>query len=125
MVRSIVTLRLSSLSYHYMLTPMRLLTAREVPKGVGLIEFNKYKFSCELNRDDSDATLKRAFNLKGLTVVKRPMFRNIQQFQIDHATSLMARRKRKADLEKVSEGIEETIRNRVLVYSPNRYEADI
>lgn len=115
----------SGCNYHHILIPMRLLTAPEVPKGVGLIEFNKYKFSCELNRDDSDATLKRTFNLKGLTVVKRPMFRNIPQFQIDHATSLMARRKRKADLKKVSEEIEETIRNRVLVYIPNRYEADI
>ena len=32
----------SGCNYHYVLTPMRLVSPWEVPRGVGLIEFNRY-----------------------------------------------------------------------------------
>ena len=31
-------------NYHYLLTPMRLVSPAELPKWVGLIEYNKYKY---------------------------------------------------------------------------------
>jgi hypothetical protein len=75
----------SGCNYHYLLTPMRLVSPHEVPKGVGLIEYNRYKFSCELRDDD-------AFSFEGLRVIKRPIFRMIPQFHIDNAIANMARR---------------------------------
>ncbi|NIN53507.1 MAG: hypothetical protein GTO23_10200 [Nitrososphaeria archaeon] len=88
----------SGCNYHYVLTPMRMLAPYEVPKGVGLIEYNKYKFSCELNIDDAHEPSNRAFNLNGLRVVKRPIFRNIPQFQIDNAIARMVGRRLEQDL---------------------------
>lgn len=75
----------SGCNYHYVITPMRLVAPYEVPRGVSLIEYNKYKFSCELNVDKSDQPSERPFHIKGLRVVRRPVFRNIPQFQIDNA----------------------------------------
>ena len=75
----------SGCNYHYLLTPMRLISSYEVPKGVGLIEYNRYKFSCELREDDS-------FSFEGLRVIKRPIFRWIPQFHIDNAIGNIARR---------------------------------
>ncbi len=75
----------SGCNYHYILTPMRLVAPHEVPKGIGLIEFNKYKFSCEPNAVESKNNIKRPFLIKGLRVIKKPIYRNIPQFQIDNA----------------------------------------
>jgi len=63
----------SGCNYNYLLTPMRLVAPYEVPKGVGLIEYNKYKISCELTEEDT-------FRFEGLRVVKRPVFRKIPQY---------------------------------------------
>jgi hypothetical protein len=91
----------SGCNYHYILTPMRMLAPYEVPRGVGLIEYNKYKFSCELNIDESYGQSKRAFHLKGVRVIKRPIFRNIPQFQIDNAIARIMGHRLKRDLENV------------------------
>lgn len=74
----------SGCNYNYLLTPMRLVAPYEVPKGVGLIEYNRFKFSCELTEEDR-------FRFKGLRVVKRPAFRRIPRYQIDNAIAEIAR----------------------------------
>ena len=96
----------SGCNYHYILTPMRMLAPYEVPKGVGLIEYNKYKFSSELKSDKTNKSSIRVFNLKGLRVVKRPVFRNIPQFQIDNAIARMVENQRERDLERLQLHIE-------------------
>jgi hypothetical protein len=88
----------SGCNYHYLLTPMRLVAGYEVPKGVGLIEYNKYKFSCQLSEEDT-------FHLKGLRVIKRPSFRRIPQFQIDNVITNIASRSRKKCIEQAAEDI--------------------
>ena len=85
----------SGCNYHYVLTPMRLVAPYEVPKGVGLIEYNKYKFSCELGEDYN-------FRLKGLRVIKRAKYREIPQFQIDTIIANIARRSLDAVIQTVS-----------------------
>jgi len=88
----------SGCNYHYVLTPMRLVAPHEVPRGLGLIEYNKYKFSCELTEDGT-------FSFVGLRMVKRPTFRRIPQFQIDNAIATIARRFLNQDLKSVSQEI--------------------
>jgi len=95
----------SGCNYHYVLTPMRLVASYEVPKGIGLIEFNKYKFSCELKYDDYGVYEKRPYILKGIRVVKRPVFREIPQFQIDNVISIIAERFSKKDREQLFEEV--------------------
>ncbi len=102
----------SGCNYHYVLTPMRMLASYEVPKGVGLIEYNRYKFSCELNIDESYELSNRAFHLNDLRVVKRPVFRNIPQFQIDNAIARMTGHQRKRDLENVQPQIQNDMEER-------------
>lgn len=79
-------------NYNYLLTPMRLVPPSAVPKGVGLIEYNKYKFSATLNDEG-------AFGFKGLRVVKNPSFKGIKHYQLDNAIAHMARRKLAYDAE--------------------------
>ena len=88
----------SGCNYHYVLTPMRLVSPHEVPKVVGLVEYNKYKFSCELTEDGT-------FNFEGLRVIKRPIFRRIPQFEIDHVIANIARRSLNQDLKSISHEI--------------------
>ena len=77
----------SGCNYNYVLTPMRVLAQYEVPSGVGLIEYNKHKFSCELHSLDESNTTRRTLRLSGVRVVKKPAYRTIPQFQIDNAVS--------------------------------------
>ena len=72
-------------NYNYLLTPMRLVAPWEVPRGVGLVEYNRYKFDAELDEEG-------CFRFRGLRVVRRPSFRRISCFQVDNATSCIARR---------------------------------
>lgn len=95
----------SGCNYHYLLTPMRLVAPYEVPKGVGLIEYNRYKFSCELNEEESDMPSKRPFRIGGLRVVKHPVFRNIPQFQIDNAIERISSNLREHSLEEILQEI--------------------
>jgi len=84
---------------------MRLVAPYEVPKGIGLIEYNKYKFSCRLNEKESDTQSKRPFRIGGLRVVKRPFFRNIPQFQIDNAIERISFHLRERALEEAFQEI--------------------
>ena len=83
-------------NYNYLLTPMRLVAPWEVPKGVGLVEYNKYKFSVELTEENK-------FQFKGLRVVKKSQHRSISPFQVDNATAYIARRRTNSRLEKILE----------------------
>ena len=66
-------------NYHYLLTPMRLINSTDVPKGVGLLEYNKHKFKASFD-------FFRGFNLEGIRVVKKPKFREITKRQLDKTT---------------------------------------
>ena len=74
----------SGCNYNYLLTPMRLVSLWELPRGVGLVEYNRYKFSVELAEE--------RFAFRGLRVVKKASFRRVGQHQIDNATAQMVRR---------------------------------
>jgi hypothetical protein len=78
----------SGCNYHYLLTPMRLLAPSEVPKGIGLIEYNKHKWSCE--RDESLPD--RPYKFNGLRVLKHPTYRELPRFQVDGAISQLAQK---------------------------------
>lgn len=80
----------TSANYNYVMTPTKLVSPSIIPKGVGLIEFNKYKFSVE-EKDDNRPT-SRPFNMTGVRVVKRAQYRHIPQFHIDHVISMIAQR---------------------------------
>ena len=78
-------------NFNYVLTPMRLVAPWEVPRGVGLIEYNKHKFGAEQTEDGS-------LRFKGLRVVKKASFRRISRFQVDNATAFIARRRNGKEL---------------------------
>jgi hypothetical protein len=102
----------TSANYNYVMAPTKLVSPSLVPKGVGLIEFNKYKFGVE--ESDGEHSNSRPFNMSGVRVVKRATYRNIPQFQIDHVISLIAQRKSSMenDYKQVISGID----NPELVY---------
>jgi hypothetical protein len=79
----------TSCNYNYVLTPMKLVSPSLIPKGVGLIEFNRYKFKVEVN-NEKETTNDRPFRINGLRILKRPRYRHIPQFQIDHAIAKIA-----------------------------------
>jgi hypothetical protein len=78
----------SGCNYHYLLTPLRLLAPGEVPKGVGLIEYNKHKWGCEFD----DAHPDRPYKITGLRVLKHPTYRELPRFQVDGAISQLAQK---------------------------------
>jgi hypothetical protein len=78
----------SGCNFHYLLTPLKLLAPSEVPKGVGLIEYNKYKWSCELDTTHPD----RPYRITGLRILKHPVYRQIPRFQVDGAIAYIVNR---------------------------------
>jgi hypothetical protein len=78
----------SGCNYHYLLTPLRLLAPSEVPKGIGLIEYNKHKWSCEPDNSHPD----RPYKISGLRILKHPSYRELPRFQIDGVIAQLARR---------------------------------
>jgi hypothetical protein len=85
-------------NYNYLLTPMRLVAPWEVPQGVGLIEYNKHKFSVEPTDED-----RLAFT--GLRVVRKASFRSIGRIQVDNAVAGIARRSRTSEMTKAYRAI--------------------
>ena len=102
----------TSANYNYVMAPTKLVSPSLVPKGVGLIEFNKYKFGVE--ETDDERPFSRPFKISGVRVVKKAKYRSIPQFQIDHVISLIAQRKSSMenDYKQVLSGID----NPELVY---------
>jgi len=78
----------SGCNYHYLLTPLRLLAPSEVPRGVGLIEYNKHKWSYE----QDDAHPDHPYKINGLRVLKHPTYRELPRFQVDGVISQLAQR---------------------------------
>ncbi|MFP3951286.1 MAG: hypothetical protein ACLFVP_03975 [Candidatus Bathyarchaeia archaeon] len=93
-------------NYNYILTPMSLLSPHEVPDGVGLIEFNKYKFKCKMLEDERN---ERPFKIKGLRVIKRPKHRRVPRFQIDNAVARITNRRKMEDLRKVFNDVKDEV----------------
>jgi hypothetical protein len=81
-------------NYNYLLTPMRLITPGVLPPGVGLIEYNRYKFSVELREEGP-------FKFRGLRVVRKASYRSISHYQVDNATSFMIRRRNESRPEEI------------------------
>ena len=81
----------TSANYNYIMTPTKLVSPSIVPKGVGLIEFNKYKFDVGETNDEREGS--RPFKIRGVRVVKRATYRHLPQFYIDHVISTIAQRK--------------------------------
>ena len=86
----------SGCNYHYVLTPLRLLAPSEVPRGVGLIEYNKHKWSCEREEKHQD----RPYKITGLRVLKHPIDRQLPRFQVDGAISQLANKTIQQTIEK-------------------------
>lgn len=76
-------------NFNYVLTPTKLVSPGLLPRGVGLVEYNRYKFSCE----PSEEAEGRPYRLEGLRVVRHALHRRIPQFQVDHAVAAMAGRR--------------------------------
>jgi hypothetical protein len=79
-------------NYNYVLTPRKLIYPSLLPNGIGLIEYNKYKFDISKN-DFEENPLVKPFNINGLKVIKRAKYRELPQFHIDHVISIIAQRR--------------------------------
>ena len=90
----------SGCNYHHLLTPMRLVSPWEVPRGVGLVEFNRYKFSAEPAEEGR-------IRLNGLRVVKKASYRRVNRYQVDNATAHILRRASQDAADEVLRGIRE------------------
>ena len=108
-------------NYNYVLTPTKLISSSLLPKGVGLIEYNRYKFNV-IEKELEENSMSRPFKIEGLKVVKRAQFRNLPQFHIDHVVAMIAQRQTDNKHETYNEILEE-LDNPELVYNPNREEA--
>ena len=102
-------------NYNYVLTPMKLISPSLLPKGVGLIEYNKYKFDVSKNDFEKIQTVK-PFKIKGLRVIKRANYRKLPQFHIDHVISMIAKRRTSYQNEAYRE-VFESLMNPELVYN--------
>jgi hypothetical protein len=98
-------------NYNFLLTPMKLISPSIVPRDVGLIEYNRYKFNCSLEEPTSNS---KPFKISGVRVLKRPKFRKLPRFHVDHAISQIATRQNK--LETTYQKILEGLTNPDLVY---------
>jgi hypothetical protein len=102
-------------NYNYVLTPMKVISPSLLPKGVGLIEYNKYKFDISKNDSEKLSPVK-PFNIQGLRVIKRAYYRKLPQFHIDHVISMIAQRRTSFQNEVYSEVLE-GLENPELVYN--------
>jgi hypothetical protein len=104
-------------NYNYLLTPMRLVSPSIVPRGVGLIEYNRYKFSCEPVDQDDGNQGRRPFKLQGLRVVKPATYRHLPQFHIDHVINEVSLRCREKGLMSTYLSVVESLDDPELRYS--------
>jgi hypothetical protein len=74
---------------------MKLISPSILPRDVGLIEYNRYKFQCSLNEEETHN--KKPFKIKGLRMIKKPKFRKVPQFHVDHAINQIALRQSKPE----------------------------
>jgi len=105
-------------NYNYLLTPMRLVSPSIVPRGVGLIEYNRYKFSCEPVDQDDGNQGRRPFKLQGLRVVKPATYRHLPQFHIDHVINEVSLRRKEKGLKSTYLSVVKSLDDPELRYSP-------
>jgi hypothetical protein len=86
----------SCCNFNYLITPMRMVASWELPKEVGLIEYNKYKFS--VVQDE-----KRKFMFKGIKVIRKATFKKLRQFQVDNTIAYIAKRSIEKRMDKIFE----------------------
>jgi hypothetical protein len=103
-------------NYNYLLTPMRLISPGIVPRGVGLIEYNRYKFSCEPLEVDEENPGRRPFKLLGLRVVKPAAYRPLPQSHIDHVLEQISRRRSASDQCSTYRSVAESMKDPDLLY---------
>jgi len=103
-------------NYNYLLTPMKLVSPGVVPRGVGLIEYNRYKFSCEPVEQDDGNPGRRPFKLRGLRVVKPATYRHIPRFHIDHVIEQISRRRNASDQISTYLNVAESMKDPDLLY---------
>lgn len=75
----------SGCNYNYILTPKDLLKISELPKKLGLIEYDKDKFSCIKGENNP-------FRFKGLRVVKKPKMQSILDKDLKYISHLIGRK---------------------------------
>jgi len=117
-------LRGIEVNYNYLLTPMRLVSPSIVPRGVGLIEYNRYKFSCEPVDQDDGNQGRRPFKLQGFRVVKPATYRHLPQFHIDHVINEASLRRREKGLKSTYLSVVESLDDPELRYSPQGGEEE-
>jgi len=77
----------SGCNYNYLLTPKGLLKKTEIPQKMGLIEYDKDKFSCS-------KAWNNPFQFKGLRVVKKPSKQIVPEKDFKMITSEVGRKMR-------------------------------
>lgn len=113
-------------NYNYLLTPMRLVSPGVVPRGVGLIEYNRYKFSCEPVDQDDGNPGRRPFKLRGLRVVKPATYKHIPQFHIDHVIEQISQRRNASDQISIYRSVVESMKDPDLLYiKPEGVEGEV
>lgn len=88
----------SGCNYHYLITPKGLVKPEEVPKGVGFITVDINNFHSKFY---PSPTFRFAF--EGVTIVRKPKFWTIKQWQIDNAISSIAKRSTRDLIRRVAE----------------------
>jgi hypothetical protein len=103
-------------NYNYLLTPMRLVSPGVIPRGVGLIEYNRYKFSCEPVERNDGTSGRKPFKFRGLRVVKPATYRHLPQFHIDHVIEQISRRRNASDQISTHLNVAESMKDPELLY---------
>lgn len=91
-------------NYHYLLTPMRLVNPTDLPKWVGLLEYNKHKFKVKFDPF-------RGFALEGLRVVKKPRLREITERQLQKTTVAIGTRLHWTMIRFLADDLQTTLRS--------------
>jgi len=95
----------SGCNYHYLLTPMRLVNPTELPNWMGLIEFNRYKFTCGYSSQTE------RFSWDGIKLVKNPKFIDLEERLVNATMWELAKRANRMLIYHVLKEIQETLSN--------------
>jgi len=87
----------SGCNYHYLLVPKGLVSLSEVPKPVGLIEYDQNKFRAKFGYN--------RFWLEGLKVRRSPRFQQISNIQLESAMSKISSRVARELISKTADSI--------------------
>jgi len=98
----------SGCNYNYLIVPEGLVWTSEVPKEVGIIKVDVQNFSAKFEADPI-----YRFSFQGLRILRKPRFKQIEQYLIDNAISSIAKRSSRELITRVAEKLtmkrEETI----------------